>query len=85
MSLFFGIDWLKGGYLKKYGKDISREQFELLWEINREESLAAEREPADSSWNELCLDEGIVLVWPDVAEARLREKVDEMSRVMNSN
>ena len=41
MSLFFGIDWLKGGYLKKYGKDISREQFELLWEINREESLGA--------------------------------------------
>lgn len=34
--------------------------------------VAVERPPQDTSWNELCEDEGILLVWPEVAEERLR-------------
>jgi hypothetical protein len=34
--------------------------------------VATERPPQDSSWNELCDDEGILLIWPEVANERLR-------------
>jgi hypothetical protein len=34
--------------------------------------VAAERAPEDSSWNELCDNEGILLIWPEVADERLR-------------
>ena len=34
--------------------------------------VATERPPQDSSWNELCDDEGIVLIWPEVASERLK-------------
>jgi len=34
--------------------------------------VAAERPPEDSSWDELCDSEGIVLIWPEVADERLR-------------
>lgn len=34
--------------------------------------LATERQPEDSSWNELCDNEGILLIWPEVADERLR-------------
>jgi len=34
--------------------------------------VAIERPPQDSSWNELCDDEGILLIWPEVAGERLR-------------
>lgn len=33
--------------------------------------VAAEKPPEDNSWNELCDDEGILLIWPEVAEERL--------------
>ena len=34
--------------------------------------VATERPPEDSSWRELCDDEGILLIWPEIAEERLR-------------
>lgn len=34
--------------------------------------IATEKPPEDNSWNELCIDEGILLVWPEVAESRLK-------------
>jgi hypothetical protein len=34
--------------------------------------ICAEKQPSDSSWDELCEREGIVLVWPEVAMARLK-------------
>ncbi len=37
--------------------------------------LAVEREPRDSSWEALCQDLGVVLVWPEVMEARLFAQV----------
>jgi len=33
--------------------------------------VAAERPPEDSSWNELCENEGIILIWPEIAYERL--------------
>ena len=35
--------------------------------------IATERQPSDSSWQELCEHEGILLLWPDVAENRLKD------------
>jgi hypothetical protein len=35
--------------------------------------VAAERRPSDSSWEDLCENEGILLLWPDVAQTRLNE------------
>lgn len=35
--------------------------------------IATERQPSDSSWQELCAHEGIVLLWPHVAENRLKD------------
>jgi hypothetical protein len=35
--------------------------------------IATERQPSDSSWQELCEHEGILLLWPDVAEGRLKD------------
>jgi hypothetical protein len=35
--------------------------------------IATERGPSDSSWHDLCESEGILLLWPDVAEGRLRQ------------
>jgi hypothetical protein len=35
--------------------------------------IATERQPSDSSWQELCEHEGIVLLWPHVAENRLKD------------
>jgi hypothetical protein len=35
--------------------------------------VCTERQPADLSWDELCKDEGIILVWPEVAMARLKD------------
>jgi len=34
--------------------------------------VATEREPTDPTWNDLCEDEGILLIWPEVAQKRLR-------------
>ena len=34
--------------------------------------VATERPPEDSSWNELCDNEGILLIWPEIADERLR-------------
>ena len=42
--------------------------------------ICTERQPSDSSWNELCEREGIVLLWPEVARSRLR---DAVSRRLN--
>jgi len=33
--------------------------------------VATERPPEDSSWNELCEDEGILLIWPEIGSERL--------------
>jgi hypothetical protein len=38
--------------------------------------VAGERPPGDSSWNELCVNEGILLIWPEIAEERLKS-IDE--------
>lgn len=35
--------------------------------------VAAERRPSDPSWQDLCEHEGILLLWPDVAENRLTD------------
>jgi hypothetical protein len=35
--------------------------------------ICAERQPSDTSWGELCEREGIILIWPEVAVARLKE------------
>lgn len=43
--------------------------------------IAAERAPEDQSWEELCVQENIVLVWPEVAEDRLREAVKTIKQV----
>ena len=34
--------------------------------------ICTERQPADTSWDELCEKEGIILIWPEVALARLK-------------
>jgi hypothetical protein len=34
--------------------------------------ICTERQPSDTSWDELCEREGIILVWPKVATARLK-------------
>lgn len=34
--------------------------------------IATERPPSDSSWQDLCEHEGVLLLWPDVAENRLK-------------
>jgi hypothetical protein len=33
-------------------------------------SIDTEKEPRDQSWNELCEDEIIVLVWPEIAKKK---------------
>jgi hypothetical protein len=38
--------------------------------------IAAEKQPSDTSWEELCLDEDIVLIWPDTAENVLRTECE---------
>jgi hypothetical protein len=38
-------------------------------------AICTERQPSDLSWNELCEKEGIILLWPEVATARLKEAV----------
>jgi hypothetical protein len=35
--------------------------------------VATERRPSESSWQDLCENEGILLLWPDVAQTRLKE------------
>lgn len=35
--------------------------------------IATERQTSDLSWQELCENEGILLLWPDIAQARLNE------------
>lgn len=35
--------------------------------------VATERRPSDPSWQELCEKEGILLLWPEVAQIRLKE------------
>jgi hypothetical protein len=35
-------------------------------------AIAIEQCPSDSSWEELCMDEGIILLWPDVAGIQIR-------------
>ena len=35
--------------------------------------VCTEQQPSDHSWHQLCEDEGIVLVWPEVAMARLKD------------
>jgi hypothetical protein len=35
--------------------------------------IAIERQPSDSSWPELCEHEGILLLWPDVAEKHIKD------------
>ena len=42
--------------------------------------ICTEKQPSDSSWDQLCESEGIVLVWPEVAVARLK---DAHSRRLN--
>jgi hypothetical protein len=37
--------------------------------------IATERPPSDTSWQDLCEHEGILLLWPDVAESRLKPLV----------
>jgi len=37
--------------------------------------ICTERQPSDLSWNELCEREGIILIWPEVATARLKTAV----------
>jgi hypothetical protein len=45
--------------------------------------IAAEREPEDPSWDELCKQENILLVWPENAERRFNEemKIIESAKV----
>jgi hypothetical protein len=40
--------------------------------------IAAEREPTDQSWDELCEQENIILVWPGDAERRLQASVEDV-------
>ncbi len=35
-------------------------------------AIATERQPSDKIWEKLCADEGILLIWPPVAEERLK-------------
>ena len=35
-------------------------------------AICTERQPSDPSWDELCEAEGIILIWPEVATARLK-------------
>jgi hypothetical protein len=35
--------------------------------------ICTEKQPSDSSWDQLCESEGIVLVWPEVAVVRLKD------------
>ena len=39
--------------------------------------IATELPPEDQTWNELCLQENIMLVWPEVAEERFRTSMEE--------
>lgn len=40
--------------------------------------VATERPPEDSSWQELCDDEGILLVWPEVADTRIESALQSL-------
>lgn len=40
--------------------------------------LATERPPQDPTWGELCAQENIVLIWPEVAAERIRGAADEV-------
>lgn len=40
--------------------------------------IAAEREPTDQSWDELCEQENITLVWPENAERRLQASAEQV-------
>lgn len=46
--------------------------------------IAAECQPKDSTWDELCVHEGILLVWPDVAEGRFKEMDEKIVDSKNS-
>ena len=35
--------------------------------------ICTEKQPSDSSWDQVCEDAGIVLVWPEVAVVRLKD------------
>jgi hypothetical protein len=37
--------------------------------------IAPETTPADVSWDRLCQHEGILLIWPEVAKARIESAV----------
>ena len=38
--------------------------------------IATEKQPSDSSWEDLCADEDIVLISPDTAEKTLRSECE---------
>ncbi len=42
--------------------------------------IAAERIPEDASWEDLCAQENIILVWPEAAEDRIRAAVETTRR-----
>jgi hypothetical protein len=42
--------------------------------------ICTERQPSDLSWDDLCEREGIILIWPEVANARMK---DAVSRRLN--
>jgi hypothetical protein len=45
--------------------------------------IASEREPEDASWIDLCEQENILLVWPEVAEKKFSEEIKVIESAMN--
>ena len=56
------------GQVIRYRQKLTARGFEPVIAV-----IAAEREPEDQSWNALCDREGIILIWPENSEKRLKE------------
>ena len=62
------------GQVIRYRQKLSAKGYEPVRAV-----IAAEHPPSDKSWEELSQSEGILLVWPEVAEERFRAAVGEIA------
>ena len=63
---------LATGQIIRYRQQLTAKGHEPCFAV-----ICTERQPTDLSWDELCEKEGIILVWPEIAIARLKTAVSE--------
>jgi hypothetical protein len=56
------------GQVIRYRQQLTAEGHEPCFAV-----ICTEKQPSDTSWDQLCDSEGIVLVWPEVAMVRLKD------------